>query len=165
MRDKEGALLSRLKLTERISNQGVAYAKATKPEAWQDVNTYRWARADHERLLREQRTFQKRVASYSIKFDDQRFLNIADYHYIMASDQLIPRLGLPVQWGLLDEISGVCVPASLKTMRKNTGIVCNILRAIARNNTTESMRARGVSFTEEDAIFLHAGHEVQNKAL
>ena len=68
LRDKVGALLNRLKLTERISNQAAAYAKATKPEAWQEFNTYRWALADHEKLLREQRTFQKWVAIYSINF-------------------------------------------------------------------------------------------------
>jgi hypothetical protein len=118
LRDKEGALLNRLKLTERILNQAAAHAKATKPEAWQEFNTYRWALADHEKLLREQRTFQKRVAIYSIKFHDQQFLNIAYYHYITAPDRLIPRRQLPVQWGLLDETPGVRAPSPLKAMRK-----------------------------------------------
>ena len=39
--------------------------------------------------------------------------------------------------------------APQKDIRKSTGIVSNILRAIARSNTTAMMRAQGVRFGPE----------------
>ena len=41
----------------------------------------------------------------------------------------------------------------LKEIRKNTGIISNVLRAIARSNSASMMRARGVRFTEDGAKF------------
>ena len=64
----------------------------------------------------------------STKFHDPRFLGIADYHYIMA-------------------------PA--KSVRKNNGIMDNVLRAIARANATAMMRAHGVRWGEDGAEFPH----------
>jgi hypothetical protein len=49
------------------------------------------------------------------------------------------------------------VPAPKKFVRKNTGIVSNVLRAIARSNTTSMMRAQGVLFTEGGAVFPESG--------
>jgi len=40
----------------------------------------------------------------------------------------------------------VVVPAPKQGIRKNTGIISNVLQAIARSDTTSMMRAQGVRF-------------------
>ena len=86
------------------------------------------------------------MATYSTKFHDPKFMGIADFHYLIAPKGVVTRNGLPPQWGLLDETPAVAFPALCKEARKNTGIVSNFLRAIARSNTTSMMRSQGMSF-------------------
>jgi len=74
-------------------------------------------------------------------------MGIADFHYLIAPKGVVTLGSLPPQWGLLDETSAVSLPALRKEVRKNTGIVSNFLRAIARSNTTSMMRSQGISFT------------------
>ena len=50
----------------------------------------------------------------------------------------------PPEWGLLDDTPAVVVPAPMETVRKNGGVVSNVLRAIARTNSTSLMRYRGI---------------------
>ena len=116
-------------------------------------SAYQTALADSERLQREETSYRNRLAAYSIKFHDPGFLAIADYHYIMAPHGVALRREVPPQWGLLNEIPEVVVAAPLKEIRKNTGIISNVLRAIARSNSASMMRARGVRFTEDGATF------------
>ena len=71
----------------------------------------------------------------------------------MAPPGVIPRHRVPPQWGLLDGAPQVVVPAPAKEVRKNTGIISNILRSIARSNTTTMMRQQGVLFTPDGAVF------------
>jgi hypothetical protein len=123
------------------------------------VLAYRQALADFRRLAGKEQAYRTRLATYSIKFHDDRFLRIADYHYIIAPRQAVTRRGLPPRWGLLDETPRVVVPAPRKSVRKNTGIVSNVLRAIARSDTTSMMRAQGVMFAEWDAGFPRDGEE------
>jgi hypothetical protein len=52
---------------------------------------------------------------------------------------------------LLDETPAVSLPAHPKEVRKNTGIVSNFLRAIARSNTTSMMRSQGMAFGKAEA--------------
>jgi len=163
LQGQESSLAQRLQLAERTLDQTKVYAKCTQPDRWEDVFAYRLALADCERLQREQSRYRKRLTSYSTKFHDQRFLNIADFHYIMAPDGMVPRRKLPSQWGLLDETPSVRVPAPRKAVRKSTGIVSNVLRAIARSNTTSLMHTHGVRFTEDGPVFPAAGSRM-NKA-
>ena len=69
----------------------------------------------------------------------------------------ISRRWLPPGWGLLDDTHKVVVAAPKKSIRKNTGIVSNVLRAIARSNTTSMMKVQGVLFTEDGAVFPQLG--------
>ena len=149
----------KLRLAEQILVQTTEYAKSVNPQDWEMAPAYRAALADCQRLVREQSTYQNRLAKYSIKLHDPRFLGIADCHYLMAPRGLIPRNRVPPQWGLLDGTPEVVVPAPQKAIRKNTGIISNILRSISRSNTTAMMRSQGVMFTQEGAVFPRQGTE------
>lgn len=133
--------------------QSAAYAKNLRPDSWREVLAYKQALVDYRRVAGRERAYKARLAGYSIKFNDDRFLAIADYHYIIAPRRVVSRRRFPPQWGLIDDTLKVVVPAPKKPVRKNTGIVSNLLRAIARSNTTSMMRAHGVRFTEDCAGF------------
>ena len=87
------------------------------------------------------------------KFHDPRFLGIADYHYIMAPAGVALPEKLPPGWGLLEPGPREIVAAPAKSVRKSSGIMTNVLRAIARANATAMMRAHGVRWDEEWAEF------------
>ena len=91
------------------------------------------------------------IIPFSTKFHDPKFLGIADFHYLIAPKGVVTRNSLPPQWGLLDETPAVSLPAARKEVRKNTGIVSNFLRAIARSNTTSMMRSQGMAFSSKEA--------------
>jgi len=133
--------------------QAAAFARKMQPDGWRDVYTYRSALSDYRRVKGKERAYRNRLATYSIKFHDDRFLGIADYHYLIAPRGVVMRRSLPPGWGLLDDTPKAVVVAPQKAVRKNSGIVSNILRAIARSNTTSIMRAQGVLFSEEGAVF------------
>ena len=82
-----------------------------------------------------------------MKFHDPKFMGIADFHYLIAPKGVVTRSSVPPQWGLLDETQAVILPAPTKEVRKNTGIVSNFLRAIARSNTTSMMRSQGMALS------------------
>ena len=152
-------LLRRGRLARLTLNQAARHAQRACPDGWESEPSYQLALADYERLRREEMNYRNRVATFSIKFHDPRFLSIADYHYIMAPRGLVPFKQLPDRWGLLDESPAVIDPAPKKEVRKNPGIVSNILRAIARSNSTSMMRAQGVLFTEDGAVFPRGAQE------
>ena len=152
-------LLRRGRLARRTLTQATQYAQAARADDWESELSYQLALADYQRLRREEQTYRERVATFSVKFHDPGFLAIADYHYIMAPRKLVPASKVPPQWGLLNELPDVVVPAPQKEVRKNSGIVANILRAIARSNSTSMMRAQGVLFTEDGAVFPPALHD------
>ena len=153
LRSQAGALERRTSLAQDILTQATTNAKQTLGNTWNQSEAYRSALSDSQRVSHQADTYKARLASYSIKFHDRRFLGIADYHYIMAPRQVIPRRKLPPQWGLLDETPNAVLAAPKKDIRKKTGIVSNVLRAIARSNTTSMMRAQGVTFMEDVAVF------------
>ena len=152
-------LLRRGRLARRTLTQATQYAQAARADDWESELSYQLALADYQRLRREEQTYRERVATFSVKFHDPGFLAIADYHYIMAPRKLVPASKVPPQWGLLNELPDVVVPAPQKEVRKHSGIVANILRAIARSNSTSMMRAQGVLFTEDGAVFPPALHD------
>ena len=153
-----GVLERRTSLARDILTQATTNAKQTLGDTWEQSEAYRNALSDSQQVSHRTDTYKARMASYSIKFHDRRFLGIADYHYIMAPRQVIPRRKLPPQWGLLDETPNAVLAAPQKDIRKNTGIVSNILRAIARSNTLYMMRAQGVKLIENGAML--TGQEV-----
>jgi len=118
-----------------------------------DAPEYRAAAGDLERLLQDQERLRERLDSVSTKFHDPRFLSIADYHYIMAPRGVVLAEMLPNGWGLLEPGPREVVPAPAKTVRKNSGIMANVLRAVARANASAMMRAHGVRFGAEGAEF------------
>ena len=158
LKEQNEPLLRRGRLARQTLAQATRYAQQVRPESWEEELSYRLALADYERLRREETTYRNRVAAYSIKFHDRHFLAIADYHYIMAPRGLVPHRSMPTQWGLLDETPEVVIPAPSKEIRKNSGIIANVLRAIARSSATSMMRAQGVRFTEDGAAFPTAGN-------
>ena len=153
LKDLNEPLLRRGRLARRTLTQATRYAQDARGHDWELEPSYQLALADYQRLRKEEQTYQDRVATFSVKFHDPRFLAIADYHYIMAPRKLLQSKSLPPQWGLLNEIPDVVIPAPKKEVRKNSGIISNILRAIARSNSTSMMRAQGVLFTEDGAVF------------
>ncbi len=138
----------RTELARKTLVQATVHAQKVHPGSWREVLAYRQALSDFKRLVGKEQAYRTRLATYSIKFHDDRFLRIADYHYIIAPRQAVTLRGLPPQWRLLDDTPRVVVPAPRKSVRKNTGIVSNILRAIARSDTTSMMRAQGVMLAE-----------------
>lgn len=114
---------------------------------------YRSSNGDESRLEQEAERLRERLATVSTKFHNPRFLGIADYHYIMAPRSVVLAEMIPSGWGLLEPGPIETVAAPAKAIRKNTGIVSNVLRAIARANTTSMMRAHGITFSADGAAF------------
>jgi hypothetical protein len=153
LQSRAASLERRTSVAQETLAQCRAYAKETQRDGWEGIGCYVQAVSDVQRLARERTAYEARLGAYSIKFHDRRFLNIADYHYIMAPRGIIPQHKVPPQWGLLDDTPGVVVQAPVKDVRKTTGIVSNILRAIARSNATAMMRAQGARFSEDGVEF------------
>ena len=114
---------------------------------------YLSSNGDASRLEQEAERLRERLATVSTKFHDPRFLAIADYHYLMVPRGVVLTEMIPPGWGLLEPGPTEIVTAPAKAIRKNAGIVANALRAIARANTTAMMRAHGVHWGEEGALF------------
>ncbi|MBO20332.1 MAG: hypothetical protein CL732_07325 [Chloroflexi bacterium] len=147
LREREETVAGRTELAKDTLRQAVDYAKATRPDSWREVPAFKQALADYRRVAGKEEAYRNRVATFSTKFHDPKFMGIADYHYLIAPKGVVTRNSLPPQWGLLDETPSVSYPAPHKGPRKNSGIVSNFLRAIARSNTTSMMRSQGMSFT------------------
>lgn len=141
-------------LAQRILVQSTKDAQQPVPESWRRVPAFQQALCDYRKQVRKKRAYLSRLATYSTKFHDPRFLRIADYHYIIAPPGVVSPRDLPPQWGLLDDTPAVVIPAPHKKIRKTQGIAANILRAIARSNTNSMMRSQGVSFNADDVSFL-----------
>lgn len=151
LKERSEPLLRRGQLARQARAQAEEYAQRVRPEDWEEEPSYRLAKADDERLRREEQAYHKRVTSLSIKFHDPNFLSLADYHYIMAPRRLALHRNMPPQWGLLDETPAVVIPAPRQDIRKDTSLVANARRAIARSGPAAMMHAQGARFTEEGA--------------
>ena len=150
---QEASWSKRIQLAQRTLSQVESYARRTQPKSWEEAFPYRQAQSDLERLTQQRQSYFDRLATYSIKFHDPKFLAIADFHYLISPPGVIPKKRVPPQWGLLDETPEVAVTAPKQEIRKNSGIISNVLRSIARSNTTAMMRAQGVLFGQEGPIF------------
>ena len=146
LQGQQHTVKNRTDLAKETLRQAMDYAKVTNPDAWREVPAFKQALADYRRVSGKEEAYLNRIATFSTKFHDSRFMGIADFHYLIAPKGVVTRGGLPPQWGLLDDRSEISLPAPRKEVRKNTGIVSNFLRAIARSNTTSMMRSQGMSF-------------------
>ena len=124
-----------------------------------DTPGYRSLNGDSDRLQQEAERLRERLATVSTKFHDPRFLGVAEYHYIMAPRGVVLAEMLPPDWGLLEPGPREVVAAPAKTVRKNGGIMANVLRAIGRANAAAMMRAHGVRFGADGAEFPRPGEE------
>jgi hypothetical protein len=108
-------------------------------------------------VLMEQRlarhTARVSGASFSTKFHDPRFLRVADYNYLMTPKGLVPKDALPPLWGLLDPTPACVIEAPRTGGSRPTYMLAAVLRAIARANTRDIMRAHGVRWEEDGAVF------------
>ena len=120
---------------------------------------YRSWNGDLGRLEQEAERLRERLATVSTKFHNPRFLSIAEYHYLMAPRGVVLPETVPPRWGLLQPGPIEVLEAPSQSIRKNTGIVSNVLRAIARANTTAMMRAHGVTFSADGPAFPHSEHQ------
>ena len=153
---RERTVTNRTNLAKETLCQAVYYAKKISPGAWREVAAFKQAMADYRRVAAKEEVFRNRVATYSTKFHDPKFMGIADFHYLIAPKDVVNRSNIPPLWGLLNETSGISFLAAEKKIRKNSGIVSNFLRAIARSNTTSMMRSQGIAFTRgEVELVLH----------
>ena len=118
-----------------------------------DAPGYCTAVGERERLAKEQERLRERLSSISTKFHDTRFLAVADYHYVMAPAGVVPAERLPPGWGLLEPGPREVVAAPAKPVRKNAGVVANVLRAVARANAVSMMRVWGVRWEEDGVEF------------
>ncbi len=117
------------------------------------LEVYEQARADYDRMTRKEEAYKERLERFSIKFRDPRFLAVAEYHYLMAPAGLLQRHEIPPQWGLLDGTPSEVVPAPRKEVKKGSGIMANVMRAIARTNARSMMRHHGVTYRQGEARF------------
>ena len=150
LQDRERNVMERTDLAKETLRQALGFAKETSPDFWRDVPAFKQALSDYQRVSSKEEAYRNRVATFSTKFHDSRFMRIADFHYLIAPKGVVTRSSLPFRWGLIDETSELSLPAPRKDVRKNTGIVSNFLRAIARSNTTSMMRSQGMSFTRRE---------------
>ncbi len=149
LQGRERTITARAELAKNTLRQAVYYAKETSPDAWREVQAFKQALGDYRRVVEKGESLRNRIAAYSTKFHDPKFMGIADFYYLIAPKGVVNRTILPPQWGLLDETSAVSFPAAPKEVRKNPGIVSNFLRAIARSNTISMMRSQGMVYTRE----------------
>ena len=141
---------ARTDLAKATLRQAMYYAKEASPDAWRDVPAFKQALVDYRRVAGKEKALHNRIATFSTKFHDPKFMGISDFHYLIAPKGVVNRNILPPQWGLLDETPAVSFPAKRKPVRKNPGIISNFLRAIARSNTTSMIRSQGIAFTREE---------------
>ncbi len=138
------ALQDAANLTATVLNDARDYAVASAEDGsdWREHPTYTAALRDDKEIEQRLAAKQRSIARFSTKFHDPAFLACADFHYIMAPLNLIARSELPPFWGLIDETSQIVVSAVQKQVRRNT---IHVLRAIAKANTRDLMKACGVA--------------------
>ena len=115
---------------------------------WRENPAYVAARRDHADIANRIDAKERTLERFSTKFHDPSFLACADFHYLAAPDGLITRAELPPFWGLINEKRQTIVPAVQKQVRRNT---VHVLRAIAKANTRDLMKACGVSINRRSS--------------
>ena len=137
------ALQDAANLTSTVLNDARDHAVASAHDGsdWREHPAYTTALRDEKEIEQRLVAKQRSLARFSTKFHDPAFLACADFHYIMAPQNLIAHAELPPFWGLIDENSQIVVSAVQKQVRRNT---LHVLRAIAKANTRDLMKACGV---------------------
>lgn len=141
--DQLAALQEAANLSATVLDQtrGHAVDAAADGSDWRDDPAYKSAVKDRQAISDRLAARERTLVRFSKKFHDPAFLACADFHYVMAPKGLITRAELPPFWGLLDGDSQEVVSAVQKQIRRNT---THVLRAIARANTRDLMKACGV---------------------
>lgn len=103
------------------------------------------ATLDIEMLSHRSTKLRERAGKLSTKFHDPRFIRVADYNYLMVPATTVRRNQLPPLWGLLAPTPKprVVIEAPRVGGSRPTHMYAAVLRAIARSNTRDMMRARG----------------------
>lgn len=133
-------------LTRAILEQTEEHARSINPDGWEEAPAVKQARTEHRRVTERKEALARRMETFSTKFHDPAFLRCADYHYLMAPSGLLRPPEMPPYWGLLDDAGATVVEAPPKQVRRVTR---NVLRAIARANTRDLMKACGVEAAAE----------------
>ncbi len=130
-------------LTATVLNDARKHAVENTPDGsdWRDDATYRAALRDNEDVEKRLDARTRSLETLSTKFHDPAFLACADYHYLMTPRNLLSRAELPPFWGLINEDSEEVYPAVQKQVPRNT---IHVLRAIAKANTRDIMKACGI---------------------
>ncbi|HIF72837.1 MAG TPA: hypothetical protein EYQ61_09830 [Dehalococcoidia bacterium] len=133
---------------EELTRTVLAEARVARADA--DTATHsrvvEMARSDVQVISKKSESTKKRIETLSTKFHDPAYLRCADYHYIMTPDRMIRTTELPEQWGLLNESAEMVVEAPFKQVKRVTQ---HVLRAIARANTRDLMKACEVDVQRE----------------
>jgi hypothetical protein len=136
---KDAVALTRSVLTKTRESSGVDDPTGKRATAL--------AESDAATVAKKSKSTKKRIETLSTKFHDPAYLRCADYHYIMAPHRMTRTTELPDQWGLLNEQAETVVEAPLKQVKRVTP---HVLRAIARANTRDLMKACGIEVQRTD---------------
>ena len=94
-----------------------------------------------------------RIDTFSTKFHDPAYVRIADFNYLMAPKRLVRRTEVPPLWGLLDPTPQTVIDAPRTRAQRSASVLSDVLRAIARANTRDMMRAQGVRWKHGPPVF------------
>ena len=141
--DQLYALQQAADLSASVLNQTRKHAANVTVDGsdWREDPGYQSALRESNEITERLAAKERSLIRFSTKFHDPAFLACADFHYVMAPSGLITRAELPPFWGLLDENSQTVVSAVQKQIKRNT---THVLRAIAKSNTRDVMKACGV---------------------
>ena len=120
-------------------------------ESAQDDDAATQATLDSEIIGRRMTNLKERAGRLSTKFHDPRFIRVADYNYLMVPGKAVRRNQLPPLWGLLapTPTPHAVIEAPRTGGSRPTHMYAAVLRAIARSNTRDMMRAHGVQHTRK----------------
>ena len=144
--EKSESLVVAAELTQRVLAN--ATVNLDPDESLAGVRTLEMARRDVEVIENKSVSTKKRIDTLSTKFHDPAFLRCADFHYLITPHRMIRTTELPDQWGLLNERGETVVDAPLKHVKRVTQ---HVLRAIARANTRDLMKACQVKVNRIDS--------------
>jgi hypothetical protein len=154
LEDSEPIVEESVRLTAGILEAAAVYAKDSSDDSdrenWRQDEGYRQALDDHGKRVKQRSRLRERIATFSTKFHDPAYLRCAHHHYVMAPSGLIRTNEAPPMWGLLDEHLNTRVEAPYKQVRDATK---HVLRAIAKANSRDLMRAYGVKREKDGPLF------------
>ena len=152
--DNDARDKSRLRSEEEALDRMTALTQEIVEEASNEIAAAQ-ATLDLELLTQKASKRKDRESRMSTKFHDPGFLRVADYNYLMLPTSAVRRNKLPPYWGLLapEPQPHVVKEAPRVGGSRPPHMYAAILRAIARSNTRDMMRAHGVEWTLDGIKF------------